>query len=129
GGLLVPALHAVGVAVADFGFEEARLAIADDAQHGDPVQELAAYVAGAGHALAGGGFEQIVDFAAAEEIEDGGGPAGIGCAGILAARSEMSADIQRPAAAAEDGDFGAVGQRLYGLADHLPQGVAALGAG
>ena len=47
----IPPPHAVGVAVLHLRRHVGRLAVADGAEHGDPVQQLAADIAGFEHAM------------------------------------------------------------------------------
>ena len=54
----------------DFALDEARLALANDAEHGDPVEQFAPDIAGALHAHGSRLFEKIVDVRMPQEVLD-----------------------------------------------------------
>src|SRR5712692_1770774 len=58
----------IGVAVADLRRNEDRLAVADHAQHGDPVEQLAADIAGAGKPRTRRLLDQLADAGVLEVI-------------------------------------------------------------
>ena len=74
----IPAPHAVGVAVLHLRRDIGRLAVADGAEHGDPVQQLAADIAGLEHAMLRRLGDQCVDLLLFQQLDDARRPSGSG---------------------------------------------------
>src|SRR3954447_23334051 len=70
----IPAPDAVGVAVLHLRRDIIGFAIADRAQHGDPVQQFAADVAGLQHLVLRRFLDQRVDLLAFQQLDDAGYP-------------------------------------------------------
>ena len=88
----------------DLGRNKCRPAAADCAQHGDPIEQLAADIAGARQSWGGGFLDQLGDAPVLEVIVHAPRPFRIGSSGAFTGRDSRSADLEREAAAADHSD-------------------------
>src|SRR3954469_13297744 len=88
----------VGVPVLDLGRDENGLAVTDHAQHGDPIEQFAADIAGTRQPRGSCFLDQLGNPPMFEMILHAPGPLRIGRAGTFAERNFWPADLEREAA-------------------------------
>src|SRR4029078_9379567 len=122
----IPPPYAARMAFLHLRCDSVRLAVADGAEHRDPVQQLAADIAGLQHLVLRRLLEQRVDLLVFHQLDHPRAPGRIGHAVGPARRHARAADLQGEAAAAHHHHALVLRPCLDGAADRLAERMAAL---